>query len=271
VSPPSGIPCRCLRYVVRLVRVRDWWDKILYVAGAAFLLWNGSGRVGVDAHAFALYVAGVLCLLIGGYTINDVADFPQDTRVPREDIGPTPRRHHSLVVALAGLVVGMTLLLAATREPLPRAIAVVNLLIGVEYSLPPMRFKERGVWGVIVGAWTQKPGLFLVSAAMLGVWNWLCVLLTVWLFCGGALAMLGHQILDHRNDLAAGVRTFVTRRGPKLALRLCFVCACVIGMTVLAPFAFAPAAEALPMVGMLAALSSVYAGKGLRALRKLRQ
>jgi len=258
-----------LRYVVRLVRVRDWWDKLLHLAGAAFLLWNCSGRTGVDMRGFAAYMVGVLCLLMGGYTINDAADFPQETAFSHEKREQLPRRIHSLMVALAGLVTGILLLLAATSETLPRLIAFVTVLFGVEYSLLPIRFKERGVWGVIVGATTQKPALFLVFAAMLGAWNWLSAVLTVWLFCGGILGILGHQTLDYHNDLVAGVRTFVSRRGPRLALRLCVGCAAGIGMTVLAPLVFAPITEALPIVGVLAALSSVYAGKGLRAMQRI--
>lgn len=259
-----------LRYSVRLSRLREWWEKLLHVAGSAFLLWVYSGRGGIDAWGFALYVGGVLCLLLGGYAINDTADFSKDRLSGRDDGGPIPLRKHSLIVALTALPAGILLLLAATSELLPRMIAAVTLLIGVEYSLRPLRFKERGIWGVITGAATQRPALFAIFAAMLGVWNWLGTVLAVWLFCGGMLGMLGHQILDCHNDRTCGVRTFVALHGPRSALRLCMAFAAAIGLTVIAPLAFVPAAEALPVVVLLASLSSVYVGKGLRAWGNIR-
>jgi len=259
-----------LRYSVRLARFREWWEKLLHVAGSAFLLWVYSGRRGIDVCGFSLYVVGVLCLLLGGYAINDAADFSKDRLSGRDDGGLIPCRKHSLIVALMALLAGILLLFAATSELLPRMITIVTLLIGIEYSLRPLRFKERGVWGVITGAAMQRPALFVIFAAMLGVWNWLGTVLVVWLFCGGVLGMLGHQILDCQNDRTCGVHTFVTLHGSRLALRLCMVFAMAVALTVIAPLAFVPVAEALPAVVLLAALSSVYVGKGLRAGGRIR-
>jgi 4-hydroxybenzoate polyprenyltransferase len=132
--------------------------------------------------------------------------------------------------------------------------------------MPPIRFKERGLLGVVVGAIAQKPALFLVLVAMLGAWDWLSAILAAWLFLGSLVGLLGHQILDARNDHSAGVRTFVTGAGVRLSLRLCGACAAGVGLTVLAPFAFTSFEQAWPVAAALAALSSVYAFKGLRAL-----
>jgi 4-hydroxybenzoate polyprenyltransferase len=168
------------------------------------------------------------------------------------------------------LTAGLILIYAVTNEILPRVLTAVTILIGIEYSLPPLRFKGRGIWGVIIGSVTQKPAIFVIFVAIISEWNWLGAVLTVWLFCGGLLGMLGHQILDYHNDLTSGVRTFVVRHGPRLALMLSIVCALLIIMTIMAPLVFVPFTEALPVVCLLAAFSSVYLGKGLRSIRKIR-
>lgn len=257
---------RGLRYGMRLMRAAEWWDKLLHLSGSAFLILYHSGQTEAGARGLALYTASVLCLLSGGYAINDIADHNPDRIVGRAVV----RRDHSIATAAAMLAMGMIFLCASTNRVLPNAIALVTVLIGAGYSLPPLRIKERGVWGLIAGAVAQRPALFLIFAAMHGTWDWLGAILTAWLLFGGLLGMLGHQILDYPRDLAAGVRTFVTAHGQRLAMSLCMTCAAAIGIAVIAPLFLAPPPEALPVAGMLAALSSVFAVKGARALRKMR-
>lgn len=270
MSGQSRTVSATLRYGVRLVRIREWWDKLLHVAGGAFLLWSFGEEAGTGTYSFVVYVAGVACLLAGGYAINEVADFSQDRMSGRDSGQGITARSHSLIAALAAIASGMFLLLSITDDTLPRVIAVLTVVLGVEYSLPPLRLKERGTWGVIAGAVTQRPALFLIFVAMQGAWNWLGAVLTVWLLCGGIIGMLGHQLLDCHNDKAAGVSTFVTEHGSGAALRLCLACASVLGAAILTPLAFVPVPRALPVSGLLAAMSSVYAIKGMRSLRKLR-
>jgi len=254
-------------YYIRLTRIQEWWEKLLHLAGSAFLLWTYTNQTKIDAIDFSVYVTAVFCLLLGGYTINDAADFYQDKAVGR--IG-MPERQHSLSLSLVSLTVGLGLIFSITSEILPRVITIVTILIGVQYSLPPLRFKERRIWGVIVGAVTQKPAIFLIFVAIIGVWNWLSVVLTIWLFCGGMLGMLGHQILDYKNDNKLGVGTFAVRYGPGLTMKLSIVCAVLVSMMVLMPLVFLSFSEALPVIFLLAAFSSIYPIKGLRSLRKIR-
>lgn len=265
---PRATPYISLRYSVQLVRIQNWWDKLLHLAGSAFLLWIYSDSIRVDVTGFMVYLAAVVCLLMGGYTMNDASDLSQDTATGRESM---PQRKHSLILSLAALMTSLILICAITIEMLPRVITAATILIGVEYSLPPMRFKERGIWGVIVGSATQRPAIFLIFVAIICVWNWLSAVLTVWLFCGGMLGMLGHQILDYHNDQISGVRTFVVRHGPRLALLLSMVCATLIIITIMAPLVFVPFTEALPVMCLLTAFSSVYLVKGLRSIRKIRK
>ncbi|MBW1767601.1 MAG: UbiA family prenyltransferase, partial [Deltaproteobacteria bacterium] len=171
-------------YYIRLTRIQEWWEKLLHLAGSAFLLWTYTNQTKIDAIDFSVYVTAVFCLLLGGYTINDAADFYQDKAVGR--IG-MPERQHSLSLSLVSLTVGLGLIFSITSEILPRVITIVTILIGVQYSLPPLLFKERRIWGVIVGAVTQKPAIFLIFIAIIGAWNWLSVVLTIWLFCSGML------------------------------------------------------------------------------------
>jgi 4-hydroxybenzoate polyprenyltransferase len=253
------------------MRITEWADKFVHLAGAALLLWLHEGARAIGPGRVGAYLLGVFCLLLGGYALNDVADFAQDAQVPPGGRRrPLTRRAHSLAVAGGGLVLGLFLLLAAAQQPWPRVVALLTVLLGIEYSLPPLRLKERGGWGVLAGAVAQKPALFLVLVLMLDAWNGLGAVLLAWLLFGSLVGLLGHQVLDARNDTAVGVHTFAARRGAHRALGLCVACAGGVGLTVLAPFALSPAAEAWRVALPLAALSVVYPLKSVQALRRLR-
>jgi 4-hydroxybenzoate polyprenyltransferase len=258
-----------LRYGARLLRLRNLWDKFLHIGTCAVLIWALPGPVRADAFGLALYLAGVFFLLVGGYAVNDVADFRQDRIAGTDARGPGPRRSHSLSASIATLSLGTILIMAAADGVLARAVAGGSILLGVEYSLPPLRFKERGIWGILVGAAAQRPALFLVWVATHGVWDRLDAVLTIWLLLVGLIGMLGHQVLDRRRDRAARVGTFVFRKGPRFALGLGAACAIAAGVTTVAPLVLMPFARAWPVTAVLAAMSGIPFGKGLRAARKI--
>ncbi len=267
-ADPLGIP-GLLRQGVRLFRLRDLWDKLLHVGVCAILLWDHAGRAGASASDLVLYIAGVSALLMGGYAANDVADFHKDRIAGADPREQGPRRGQSLAAAIAALSLGTALIMAAVNDALPRAIAAGSVLFGVEYSMPPLRFKERGIWGIVVGAFTQRPALFLVWAASLGVWDGLTAVLTIWLFVVGLGGMLGHQVLDRGRDRTGLLRTFVFRKGSRPALRLCALCAVVAGVATVVPLALMPFDRAWPAAAALLLMSAVSAGKALQASRKI--
>lgn len=260
-----------LRYGIRLWRIWELWDKLLHVSGCAGLLLLHSGLAEADVSEWALYVAAAFFLLVGGYTVNDAADFAQDRLSGKKAIEPAPLRIHSLASSIAAIALGMLLIVEATRGALPLAVATGTVFLGVEYSLPPIRFKERGIWGVVVGALTQRPALFLVWVAAIDAWNAYALALACWLFFGGVAGMLGHQVLDRVHDLTGRVRTFVFRKGLRPVHRLGAACGIATALTAFAPFALMPARQALLHAGVLVAMSSVYAVKGLKSLRRIRR
>jgi 4-hydroxybenzoate polyprenyltransferase len=268
MSLASRSICEDLRYLIRLWRMGELWDKLLLVSGCAGLLLIHSGMDKASVSEWAFYVAAVLFLLIGGYTINAVADFAQDSRSGKNAIEPAPRWSHSLASGVAAITIGMFLIGKATHGVLPLAIAGGTVLLGVEYSLPPIRFKESGIWGIVIGALTQRPMIFLIWTAALDAWNTYTLVLACWLFSGGMAGMLGHQVLDRSYDQAGRVRSFVLQKGLRLTSRLGVACGIVMALATLAPFAMMPKRQALLHAGVLAAMLSVYTGKGLRLLRQ---
>ncbi len=94
------------------------------------------------------------------------------------------------------------------------------------YSLPPLRLKVRGGWGLLAD--TAGAHLFpqLLTVAVVSQWagvamsgRWL-VAVGAWALGCGLRNILWHQLGDAANDAQAGVGTFVVRWGERAGRRL---------------------------------------------------
>ena len=94
------------------------------------------------------------------------------------------------------------------------------------YSLPPFRFKKRGIFGVLCDASGAHlfPTLVAVILAFRGAEKpvsalWLASI-GAWAFANGVRGILWHQLTDVDNDRRAGVRTFALRHAPHVVVRI---------------------------------------------------
>lgn len=207
---------------LRPYRAGHWWRfKIppsLCAAMGFWLLLDFSPGGGMALAAVA--VACLSCAAAFGHAVNEWADRAQDALAGRPNtmapLGPVAR-FLSPAVPLAGAFV---LALAASAGPLAVALLALEFVLAAAYSLPPVRAKERGAWGVAVeGASTLAvPGLFiaalffrhapaapLAALAFAGTWTVLGLAL-------GIKGILWHQDLDRGADRTAGVRTYGASR-----------------------------------------------------------
>jgi hypothetical protein len=94
------------------------------------------------------------------------------------------------------------------------------------YSLPPFRWKTRGIFGVLCDASGAHlfPTLVAVVLTYRGAGKpvdpiWLGAI-AVWSLAYGLRGILWHQLTDRENDRAASVRTFAQRHPPEVAARI---------------------------------------------------
>lgn len=94
------------------------------------------------------------------------------------------------------------------------------------YSLPPFRLKVRSFWGVLADAAGAHLCPQLFTVALISHWVAVTIPTGYWWTVGGwSLAcglrnILWHQLSDEAADRRAGVPTFVTQVGARLARRL---------------------------------------------------
>jgi 1,4-dihydroxy-2-naphthoate octaprenyltransferase len=196
--------------IVEATRAIDWWDyKLLSIvqvfAATALVLHVPLSPLWFDA---ALLVAAIAIGAVFASLINDITDLADDARAGKPNqVARMPR--------------GMpTALLLLTVTYLCAWIAFVA------YSVPPLRVKARGGWGVVAMASGEAALPGMVAALLChhaagrplnGLW---ILAVAIWSFGNGARAIVWHQLNDEGADREAQIKTFVQSVGRARATRI---------------------------------------------------
>jgi 4-hydroxybenzoate polyprenyltransferase len=214
--------------MTKLFRVRDWWEPKIACAlgtvyGAAFLL-----KIPIVTLWPFLLAIIVAMFLAASYVsvLNDLTDWPEDLasgKVTSETERSRGLRLIALIFCLAG---GLCVLFWFRHYPLTSLFYLANWIVFALYSIPPVRLKARGAWGLLMDSFGSHVlptlwGVMLISEGThLALPVSFMIPLVLWAFALGLRGILFHQIRDYENDHQIGVQTFVVRTGPNLPRRL---------------------------------------------------
>ncbi len=206
-----------------LTRSHEWWDhktpQVLSLAYATAIIANAP-LFSLLYPGFLMIFASLVAIAIYASIINDFTDLEIDRACGKSNMmeGLKPGMRLLLLLISLGLV------LTAAAFIYPNIYGVVfYLLIAVSislYSFEPVRFKKRGIWGIISCASAEHffPVLFSIavitwySGSNIDIW-WLCAAGGLSLIYG-IRSILWHQFLDKENDMQSGIRTFAANIEP---------------------------------------------------------
>ncbi|BDI31148.1 hypothetical protein CCAX7_31990 [Capsulimonas corticalis] len=215
------------RDFLALIRARDWWDsKLTFPLGVAYAL---AWRLHIPAHnlwspLLLLMAAGITCAIFASI-FNDLLDQRED-RLAGKTTGMMRLSPAGQRATLAAVLASMTATAFLLRHNLAALLLYLSMwLLFTAYSLPPVRLKERGVWGALclaVGEHLLFALLTIVLIAPKGgpapaVW---IGGMSVWAIAFGLRSTLWHQLDDARNDRVTGTATLGARRDPVFLRRL---------------------------------------------------
>ena len=172
-STPTG-------YVLRMSRPRFW----LYLAGpvvvgvayAASSRWELFAPTAVALFAYFLLPANVFL-----YGVNDVFDADVDDENPKKEDREVRYRGDRLVPALVVATGLLGVVFLPLLSPAGDAAMVAFLLLAVEYSAPPLRFKTTPLLDSVSNGLYVLPGVVAYAAlageapplaAVAGGWLW---------------------------------------------------------------------------------------------------
>lgn len=217
-----------IRRLLTMGRASEWWEyKLLPAIGIGYavsLALGASPWAGLSGLGWAIVslVPGAVFVSL----LNDLTDLADDAAAGKAN--RQAGRNPLLAVALIALCLAAGLVLAWTwrDDPLLVASYALGWTAYTLYSLPPFRFKHRGLAGVLcdaIGA-NVVPALLCAQlsaraleqqlpAAMAGI-------IAIWSLMFGLRGILWHQIGDLAADRMAGAQTYVALHGADRAARI---------------------------------------------------
>jgi hypothetical protein len=208
--------------VVALTRAKEWWSfKLAPILGTTYATAAISDTSLISLWASVLFI---LLSLGNGASYANILNNWSDQEEDRLSSKPNFMlgRSHLFVafVLTACILPGLIISGLLIQAPLVLGVYLTNWLVFAAYSLPPLRFKERGFLGVLAIAVGEDllPQTFAVLLIIHDARKnlpevWL-VFIVIWALASGLRSILWHQILDFENDNRAGVNTFAVKTSP---------------------------------------------------------
>jgi 4-hydroxybenzoate polyprenyltransferase len=158
--------------------------------------------------------------------INDITDREEDLAAGKPNRMAGRSRVYGAALVAITVAAGLVFCFLWRRDTLLLSVYLAAWLAFSLYSLPPFRWKTRGILGVLCDA--SGAHLFPTLVAVVLTYRqanrpvdptWLGVV-AAWSFAYGLRGILWHQLTDRENDQAASVRTFAQRHPAHVAARL---------------------------------------------------
>ena len=209
--------------MIKTIRASEWWGykmAPLLAIGYATALKSGKGLL--EAAPYLLYI--MLAMVLGAAyvsVINDITDMDDDLAIGKKNRMAGVRPSRRWVFPFVALLLGAVYIASFYPHVLIMALAAMPWIAFSCYSIPPVRLKKRGFWGVLADASGAHvfTSLFIVAAMTYYTgqqmdWIWFGAV-GLWALCYGLRGILWHMFYDRDNDIASGTPTYATRVDPQ--------------------------------------------------------
>lgn len=208
----------------KVIRANEWWySKLPPLLAIAFA--TASMSSAQELFKSSLWILFLLFSIIIGAiyvsVINDISDLDEDLASGKSNrIQKVPQKYRWLIPIFCFLVgVGVDFLIYP--DILSSMLYFGPWITFSMYSLPPFRFKSRGICGVLCDALGSHLFLSLLMVSSLSYvtnqsinWIWFTSV-GIWSFCYGLRGILYHQFMDRENDIKVNINTFASKIEPE--------------------------------------------------------
>lgn len=207
----------------RKLKFYKWWNyKVPPLLAIAYYLIaiNDPSSPLETLLTIGVFLVAVVGIAGFGHLVNDLFDMEQDQIVGKHNVMQRLTTVQRRLLFLLLLVVSALPWFYLPTDWLNLALVGLQLLLLIAYSLPPIRLKERGLWGVLADAlYGHTVPILITFTTFSQLGNnmrpiaWLLPSLCLWSLCAGIRGILYHQALDVENDEKSGITTFATQHG----------------------------------------------------------
>lgn len=220
----------------------------------------------------ALYLSfAVLCKVMFSIHINDLSDREEDDAAGKKRWILTLPRSMGIFLSILVIAAGIIVVILASGSILVITPYTATILLALAYSLKPLRFKERGISGIIVYAAAATVIYVIVPWTWFGSNPSLLLFLILVVFSDKWVQLHFHQIVDYNVDLKTGTQTYAVRVGLERAratLQIAALAASLLMIGLLSFFLFFLQHGSSIRVVILAIATSIIATSGIFARKK---
>ncbi len=170
-----------------------------------------------DFHISLYIFFAVLCKVMFSIQINDLSDREKDGAAGKKRWISTLPHFMGVFLSLLIIAAGIIVIFLASGSVSVIISYAATILLAMAYSLRPLRFKERGISGIITYAAAATVIYVVVPWAWLGSNPFLLLFLILAVFSDKWVQLHFHQIVDHDADLKTEIKTYAARAGLKRA------------------------------------------------------
>ncbi len=200
--------------------------------------------------------------------VNDLCDQKEDTVAGKKRWIFYVPKYLGIVIPIAWAAAGFTIIIL-TKRSIPVILSyAATIILGLFYSLQPIRFKERGIWGLIVYALAATLIYVLVPWVWFGSSLVLLIFLFVTVFTDKWVQLHFHQIVDYQADLKNQTQTFAVKVGlerTRKTLRMAALFASLSIVLLIIYIIFFLIPETLPKITVTATVTVIVAASGIYA------
>lgn len=205
-----------MQKIIDFLRIKEWFTSKCSLMIGIFIYCYLKTGYAITYEFWLLLVSFIIFIsffLAFGYVINDFCDREIDKMAGKKKIIASLPYQVCILILVAMIVAAVCPILIVGRGKIQLIVAVAATIFwGMSYSAPPFRFKEKGIWGLIVSSIAQRcmPLWVLYELIPLSLKEF--VLWETLSFFIGLRYILVHQRIDAQNDLKTGTVTFATRQ-----------------------------------------------------------
>ena len=186
--------------------------------------------IGFETSLFSILASAITIIGIAGigYYINDIKDIDKDRKAGKFNLIAGLSNTYKVVIFIFLLLLAVMpwFYLPLTLQNLP--FFLFEFLLFYAYASPPLRLKEKGIWGMITDSLYAHANPALLAAITFSLlagndcphFFLYVTSLVFWQFILGVRNILMHQIEDHQKDIISGTLTFVTQYGKEKSDKL---------------------------------------------------
>lgn len=229
-----------MKKIIDYMRINEWIaSKVTMMMGVfVYFLYICKTNEFLSLIGIIVFFLFVSAFMAISYIANDYSDLEVDKKAGKKKVIAGMKKWQIWLGFVAIFLLGTVPLVFYCQNKVFTIVLIIMIyFLGLAYSTLGIRFKEKGIWGLIECSFAQRCMPLMIIYVMIPMDNMRLLLLCGWIvisFLDGLRYIIIHQIVDLENDLKSGVVTFVLQKRKNYRNLLVILCVAeIIGSVII--------------------------------------